>query len=298
MRFAYFASRLQALAYGVLHLAASWPRPPAEVGGVAEPRFSIVTPVYDTPPDVLRGDASTRCARQTLRRLGAVPGRRRLDRAARRGVLEAAERDDPRIRVERRERERRHRRRLQRRAGDGPRRVRRPARPRRRAPARCAGLRRRGASTSDPEADYVYTDEDKLDLRRPPLGPFFKPDWSPERLRTQMYTCHLCVLRRAPRRGGRRLRPGVRRRPGLGPGAPGDRAGTDGRAHAASALPLAHARDLGRRRRRGRKPWAFEAGQRAVQAHCDRIGLQARVERDPERPRRLPPRAALRGSRW
>jgi GT2 family glycosyltransferase len=28
------------------------------------------------------------------------------------------------------------------------------------------------------------------------------------------------------------------------------------------------------------KPWAFEAGQRAVQAHCDRIGLRARVERD------------------
>jgi GT2 family glycosyltransferase len=29
------------------------------------------------------------------------------------------------------------------------------------------------------------------------------------------------------------------------------------------------------------KPWAFEAGKRAVQAHCERIGLQARVERDP-----------------
>jgi GT2 family glycosyltransferase len=32
------------------------------------------------------------------------------------------------------------------------------------------------------------------------------------------------------------------------------------------------------------KPWAFEAGKRAVQAHCDRIGLQARVERDPDDP--------------
>jgi GT2 family glycosyltransferase len=28
------------------------------------------------------------------------------------------------------------------------------------------------------------------------------------------------------------------------------------------------------------KPWAFEAGKRAVQAHCERIGLPARVERD------------------
>jgi GT2 family glycosyltransferase len=32
------------------------------------------------------------------------------------------------------------------------------------------------------------------------------------------------------------------------------------------------------------KPWAFEAGTRAVQAHCERIGLQARVERDLEHP--------------
>ena len=32
------------------------------------------------------------------------------------------------------------------------------------------------------------------------------------------------------------------------------------------------------------KPWAFEAGQHAVQAHCERIGLQARVERDPVHP--------------
>jgi GT2 family glycosyltransferase len=28
------------------------------------------------------------------------------------------------------------------------------------------------------------------------------------------------------------------------------------------------------------KPWAFEAGKRAIQAHCDRIGLAAEVERD------------------
>ncbi len=32
------------------------------------------------------------------------------------------------------------------------------------------------------------------------------------------------------------------------------------------------------------KPWAFEAGARAVQAHCERIGLQARVERDEKDP--------------
>ena len=48
-----------------------------------------------------------------------------------------------------------------------------------------------------PDADYVYTDEDKVDERGFHSGPFFKPDWSPERMRTQMYTCHLSVLRRS-----------------------------------------------------------------------------------------------------
>ena len=48
-----------------------------------------------------------------------------------------------------------------------------------------------------PEADYVYTDEDKIDRAGHHSGPFFKPDWSPERMRTQMYSCHLSVLRRS-----------------------------------------------------------------------------------------------------
>src|SRR3954449_9593827 len=48
-----------------------------------------------------------------------------------------------------------------------------------------------------PEADFVYTDEDKIDRAGHHSGPFFKPDWSPERMRTQMYTCHLAVFRRS-----------------------------------------------------------------------------------------------------
>ena len=44
------------------------------------------------------------------------------------------------------------------------------------------------------DVDYVYTDEDVLvDGRR--VDPFFKPDWSPERFRNQMYTCHLSAIR-------------------------------------------------------------------------------------------------------
>ena len=54
---------------------------------------------------------------------------------------------------------------------------------------------------------------------------------------------------------------------------------------AAGPLPLADAR----RARppaaaKTAKPWAFEAGTRAIQAHCDRIGLKAEAARDLETP--------------
>jgi O-antigen biosynthesis protein len=50
----------------------------------------------------------------------------------------------------------------------------------------------------DPELDMVYTDEDRMseDASERMLT-FFKPGWSPELLRSAMYTCHLSVYRRA-----------------------------------------------------------------------------------------------------
>jgi GT2 family glycosyltransferase len=44
--------------------------------------------------------------------------------------------------------------------------------------------------------DWIYSDEDKVtaDGSRH-YDPFFKPDWSPEYLRSCMYTCHLAVYR-------------------------------------------------------------------------------------------------------
>lgn len=46
-----------------------------------------------------------------------------------------------------------------------------------------------------PDADMIYSDEDKIteDGRR--HSPFFKPDWSPDTFLSQMYTCHLGVYR-------------------------------------------------------------------------------------------------------
>jgi O-antigen biosynthesis protein len=139
----------------------------------------------------------------------------------------------------------------------------------------------------DPTVDYVYTDEDKIDGKGRHLGPFLKPDWSPERLRTQMYTCHLSVLRRS-----------------LVEEVGGFDAGFEGaqdwdlvlrvseRARTVRHVPrvLYHWRGIEGSTAataeegggEAAKPWAFEAGTRAIQSHCDRTGVQARAVRDPE----------------
>src|SRR4029453_8726874 len=48
-----------------------------------------------------------------------------------------------------------------------------------------------------PDTDVVYTDEDKLDFDGTHVDAFFKPDWSPEYLRSTMYLGHLVVYRRS-----------------------------------------------------------------------------------------------------
>jgi GT2 family glycosyltransferase len=135
-----------------------------------------------------------------------------------------------------------------------------------------------------PDCDYLYTDEDKIDEAGHHDAPFFKPDWSPERMRTQMYTCHLGVLRRT-----------------LMEEVGGFDAEYEGsqdwdivlkvseRARQVLHVPrvLYHWRTLATSAAGGgedAKPWAFEAGTRAVQAHCERIGFEAEVVRDLETP--------------
>lgn len=51
------------------------------------------------------------------------------------------------------------------------------------------------AIRENPDAGYVYTDEDKVDDEGEFSDAFHKPDWSPERLRHQMYLGHLSALR-------------------------------------------------------------------------------------------------------
>ncbi len=138
------------------------------------------------------------------------------------------------------------------------------------------------AIDSRPAVDYVYTDEDKIDLGGRHSQPFFKPDWSPERMRTQMYTCHFSVLRREL----------VEQVGGFDPDYEGSQdwdlvLKVTERAREVVHVPrvLYHWRMIATSAASGGeavKPYAFEAGARAVQAHCERIGLPALVERDPE----------------
>jgi glycosyltransferase involved in cell wall biosynthesis len=253
---------------------------------VAAPRFSIVTPVYETPTGVLWSTIESVLA-QTFGdwELCLVDDHSPSQRV--RDLLDECAATDPRIRVERR-------------AENGG----------IVAASNTALAMATGefvalldhddrlhpdalalvdeALRGNPEADYVYTDEDKLTPRGRHLGPFLKPDWSPERLRTQMYTCHLSVLRRSL----------IEEVGGFDPEFEGAQdwdlvLKVTERARAVLHVPrvLYHWRgiegstaDPSAEGGEAAKPWAFEAGARAIQAQCERSGVQATVARDPDDP--------------
>lgn len=64
------------------------------------------------------------------------------------------------------------------------------------------------AIEDNPTAGYVYSDEDKIDSDEKLSGEFQKPDWSPERLRHQMYLGHLSAMRSDLVRRAGGFRPG------------------------------------------------------------------------------------------
>ena len=248
---------------------------------MAAPRFSILTPVYETPPGVLQ-----KMLRSVTRQSHADWELCLVDDCSRdpavSQILQRAAARDRRIRV-------------QRRAVNGG----------IVAGSNDALAMARGefvclldhddalhpdalahvaeAIDRTPEADYVYSDEDKIDPTGNHVQPFFKPDWSPERMRTQMYTCHLSVLRRSL----------VEEVGGFDPEFEGSQdwdlvLKVTERARAVVHVPrvLYHWRILETSAAGGEqaKPWAFEAGARAVQAHCERTGFEAEVSMDAEDP--------------
>ena len=263
---------------------------------MAAPRFSIVTPIYETPPAILTAMLRS-VARQSYGgwELCLVDDASPSPHVGRM-LAEAAARD-PRIRVETR-------------AGNGG-----IVAASNDALAMATGefvalLDHDDALHPDaltlvteaidgnPEADYVYTDEDKIDEAGHHQGPFFKPDWSPERMRTQMYTCHLSVMRRSL----------VEEVGGFDAEFEGSQdwdlvLRVTERARQVVHVPrvLYHWRTLATSTAGGgeaAKPWAFEAGTRAIQAHCDRTGIAAVAERDLDHPGvyRLHPRLTVEPS--
>ncbi|MEZ5117555.1 MAG: glycosyltransferase [Candidatus Nanopelagicales bacterium] len=132
------------------------------------------------------------------------------------------------------------------------------------------------AARASPTAELLYSDEDKVDDHGEFSDEFRKPDYSPERLRGNMYMGHLLMARREAVVA-------------LG----GMREGFDGSQDHDLALrlsergaPVIHVPEVLYHWRRhagstaevaGGKPEAVRAGVRAVQDHVDRLDLHASV---------------------
>lgn len=130
---------------------------------------------------------------------------------------------------------------------------------------------------ADPLVDYIYSDEEKMAEDGSLFDAFYKPDWSPERLRSQNYCTHLSVLRRS-----------------IVEEVGGFRDGFDGsQDHDLILRVTERARHVGHVPKvlyrwcatpgstatdSTAKPWAREAGRRAVEEHCARVGIDATVE--------------------
>ena len=170
------------------------PRGGRVVGAATGPLFSIVTPVYNTPIDILRATIASVTAQTCGDWELVLVDDCSPDQAVRDVLHEAAAKRLP-DQGRRARDQRSHRARVERRAGRGPGRVHRAPRPRRRARAARPSSGSSRSIDKVPDVDYVYSDEDKIDGTGEHFDRFYKPAWSPERLRGHMYTCHFSVLR-------------------------------------------------------------------------------------------------------
>ena len=155
-------------------------------------------------------------------------------------------------------------------------------------------------ATQRPFAQLIYSDEDKLGATGLRREPHFKPDWNPELLLSQNYVCHLLVVKTdlVRRLGGFRL-------------------GYEGAqdhdlvlrcAEAVSPEEVVHIPHVLYHWRQhpastsvagSAKPYAQDAGARAISDHLRRRGVASSVEPDGRgwyRPRLIPGSDALRVS--
>jgi len=133
------------------------------------------------------------------------------------------------------------------------------------------------AIAANPDVDYLYSDERLVNQDGSPRGDFVKPAWSPERLRGQMYTCHLSVLRTSV----------VREVGGFHEGFDGSQDHDLVLRVTERARRVVHVPRVLYKWRAvpgsvvmdpQAKPYAWEAGLKAVQAHLDRVGAEATAD--------------------
>jgi O-antigen biosynthesis protein len=239
------------------------------------PRFSVITPVYDPPAEVLRETIDSVLA-QTFADWELILVDDRSPSSHVLPQLRAAARSDPRIKL------------VERTSNGGI------------VAASNDGLDQatgefialldhddtlettalelvQAYAERHPQMDYCYSDEDLLSADGRYVFPFYKPDWSPERLRSQNYCCHFSVFRAEL----------IRQIGGFRPGFDGSqdydiilRATERAREVVHIPFVLYHWRQLHTSVAGDptNKPYAYEAGRRAIQEHCDRVGIDASVE--------------------
>jgi len=129
----------------------------------------------------------------------------------------------------------------------------------------------------NPDADFIYSDHDVVDVEGLRQQVFYKPDWSPELLLSYMYIGHVKVVRRK-----------------LAEALDGFREGFDGAAdydfllrlsersdrihHVSEVLYHWRAAENSMARRSDTKSHAFESGRRALANALERRGLEASAE--------------------
>ena len=129
-----------------------------------------------------------------------------------------------------------------------------------------------------PQARLVYSDEDKIDAKGLRREPHFKPDWNPDLFLSYNYICHLAVYRRAEILAVGGLREGFE-------GAQDydlalrvvERCSSDQIIHIPRILYHWRVHDRGTARDVGAKPYALEAGRRALCDALQRRGVAATV---------------------
>jgi GT2 family glycosyltransferase len=133
------------------------------------------------------------------------------------------------------------------------------------------------ALRDNPDSSFAYSDNDVLRRDGRCAEPFYKPDFSPERLRNHNYVLH-CVMAPIGR---------VREVGGFRPGFDGAQ-DHDLLLRLSESGPAVHVPEVLYHWREApasvaadpnAKPYAYDAGVRAVQEHCDRIGISASVAR-------------------